>query len=140
MIIAARATPRGKVNVIALNDVTFTCEPIALSGGPDEYSWHRVDGDIPPRSSGQNSSILTIHRITPADEGEYYCMATKFGHCAKSNNITVIVKGKKTTVPCMNTHLTTVNFNIRHDLFMLHNSPNITLNNFIIIKITNLHL
>ena len=93
LIIAVRATPRGKINIIALNDVTLTCEPHGVEGEPDGYSWHRVDGDIPPHSSGQNSSILTIHRITPADEGEYYCMATQYGHCAKSSNIKVIVKG-----------------------------------------------
>ena len=99
--IAAKATHKGKmpetgtINVIALNDVTLTCSiPVRIVGAPAyEYSWHRVDGDIPPYSSGQNSSILTIHRITPADEGEYYCMATQFGHCAKSNNIEVIVEG-----------------------------------------------
>ena len=96
LIIAVRATPRGKINIIALNDVTLTCEPHGVEGEPDGYSWHRVDGDIPPHSSGQNSSIFTIHRITPADEGEYYCMATQYGHCAKSNNISVIVvTGKK---------------------------------------------
>ena len=99
LIIVAKATPKGitpvkgTIEVTALNDVTLTCKPIRLSGEPDEYSWHRVDGDIPPHSSGQNSSILTIHRIVPADEGEYYCMATMFEHCAKSNNIEVIVKG-----------------------------------------------
>ena len=97
LIIAARATPRGKINVIALNDVTLTCIPVG--GSPDVYSWHRVDGDIPPHSSGQNSSILTIHRILPADEGNYSCMATWFGHCAKSNIIEVTVAGKKTAVP-----------------------------------------
>ena len=95
LIIVAKATPKGTIRVTALNDTTLTCKPSGLSGEPDEYSWHRVDGDIPPHSSGQNSSILTIHRITPADEGKYYCMATQFGHCAKSNNITVIVTGKK---------------------------------------------
>ena len=92
LIIAAKATPRGII-VEALNDVILSCIPQGVTGGPDEYLWHRVDGDIPPHSSGLNSSMLTIHRITPADKGEYYCMATKFGHCAKSNNIEVIVKG-----------------------------------------------
>ena len=101
LIIVAKATPKGitpvkgTIEVTALTDVTLTCRLIRSSGEPDGYSWHRVDGNIPPHSSGQNSSILTIHRITPADEGEYYCMVAWFGHCAKSNNITVIVTGKK---------------------------------------------
>ena len=84
---------KGTIEVTALNDVILTCRLIRTSSEPDEYSWHRVNGDIPPHSSGQNSSILTIHRITPADEGEYYCMATQYGHCAESNNIKVIVEG-----------------------------------------------
>ena len=104
MIIVARATPKGKINITPLNDVTLTCEPHGVEGEPDGYSWHRVDGDIPPHSSGQNSSFLTIHRVTPADEGKYYCMATQYGHCARSNNITMIVTGKKTTVLCMYNH------------------------------------
>ena len=85
-----------EIPVTALNDVTLTCSP--LRGTPDEYSWHRVDGDIPPHSSGQNSSTLTIHRIVPADEGEYYCMGTEHGHCAKSKIVNVTVEGEKTTV------------------------------------------
>ena len=104
LIIVAQATPKGTIQVTALTDVTLTCRLIRLSSEPDGYSWHRVDGDIPPRSSGQNSSRLTIHRITPADEGKYYCMATQYGHCARSNNITMIVTGKKTTVLCMYNH------------------------------------
>ena len=101
LIIVAKATPKGiepikgTISVTALNDVTLTCERKGLKDVPDGYSWHRVDSDIPPHSSGQNSSIFTIHRITPTDEGNYYCMVARFGHCAKSNNITVIVTSKK---------------------------------------------
>ena len=92
LIIAVSAQPNS-ASITALNDVTLTCIP--QRGTPEEYSWHRVDGDIPLHSSGQNSSRLTIHRIVPADEGEYYCMGTLFGHCAKSNIVNVIVTGKK---------------------------------------------
>ena len=82
-----------EITVKALNDVTLTCIP--RRGTPKEYSWHRVDGDIPLHSSGQNSSRLTIHRIVPADEGEYYCMGTLFGHCGKSDIVRVTVISKK---------------------------------------------
>ena len=85
------ASPK-KISVAALNDVILTCT--SLDDEPDGYSWHRVDGDIPSQSSGHNSSILTISRITPADMGEYYCIATWFGHCAKSNLVEVLVYGK----------------------------------------------
>ena len=92
LIIVLIAQPNS-ANVTVSSDVTLTCEP--QRGTPEEYSWHRVDGDIPLHSSGQNSSRLTIHRIVPADEGEYYCMGTAFGHCATSNTIEVMVNGKK---------------------------------------------
>ena len=85
------ASPK-KISVAALNDVILTCT--SLDDEPDGYSWHRVDGDIPSQSSGQNSSILNISRITPADMGEYYCVATQFGHCAKSNLVEALVYGK----------------------------------------------
>ena len=88
-----------EITVTALNDFTLTCIP--RRGTPQEYSWHRVNGSIPPNSSGQNSSRLTIHRIVPADEGKYYCNGTRFGHCAKSNEVKVIVNGKETTLPHM---------------------------------------
>ena len=97
------------ITVTALNDITLTCTPI-LTQEPPEYSWHRVDGDIPPHSSGQNTSTLTIHRIVPADEGEYYCMGTMFGHCAKSDKVNVSVNGKETTVTHMYNCLAIVNF------------------------------
>ena len=82
--------------VTALNNVTFMCIPSSPYAMPDGYSWHRVDGDIPSHSSGQNTDTLTIHRVVPADEGKYYCMATQFSrHCAVSNNVMVIVQSKK---------------------------------------------
>ena len=92
LIIALNIRP-AKVFVAALNDVTLTCLP--TQGTPHVYSWHRVDGDIPAHSSGQNTSTLTIYRIVPADEGEYYCMGALFGHCAKSDTVKVRVNGKK---------------------------------------------
>ena len=79
--------------IVVLNDATFTCTPISIE--PDEYSWHRVDDDVPSHSSGQNTNRLTIRRVLPADDGQYYCMAKLFGHCAVSNNVTVTVEGKK---------------------------------------------
>ena len=98
MIIALSIQPT-EITVTVLNDVTLTCIP--QRGRPDGYSWHRVDGDIPPHSSGQNSSTLTIYSIVPANEGEYYCMGIGHGHCAKSNIVNVTVNGKETTVPHM---------------------------------------
>ena len=94
MVTEIFATPASST-VIAFNDVTLTCLLRSLNNRPDGYSWHRVDGDVPSQSSGQNTNTLTIHRAVPADEGQYYCMATWFGHCAVSKNVMVIVEGKR---------------------------------------------
>ena len=109
LIIALSIQPTN-ITVTALNDITLTCTPTFTQDTPLEYSWHRVDGDIPAHSSGQNSSTLTIHRIVPADEGEYYCMGTLHGHCAKSDKVNVSVNGKETTVPHMYNSLAIINF------------------------------
>ena len=93
LVTGVTASPTSST-VVALNDVTLTCIPTTT---PDGYSWHRVDGDVPSHSSGQNTNRLTIHRAVPADEGQYYCMAMLFGHCAVSNNVMVTVEGKKMT-------------------------------------------
>ena len=79
--------------VIALNDVTLTCS--ATYDSTITYSWHRVGGSVPSKSSGQNSNRLTIPRVVPADEGKYYCLAKSYRHCAKSNKAVVTVYGKK---------------------------------------------
>ena len=112
MIIGISIQPTN-ITVTALNDITLTCTLTLTNSTTVEYSWHRVDGDIPSDSSGQNTSTLTIHRIVPADEGEYYCMGTQFGHCAKSDKVNVTVNGKETTVPHMYNCLAIVNFNNR---------------------------
>ena len=93
LVTGVSATPASST-VVAFNDVTLTCT--SSSSSVDEYSWHRVNGDVPSHSSGQNTNTLTIHRAVPADEGQYYCMASQFGHCAVSSNVMVIVQGKKT--------------------------------------------
>ena len=86
--------------VIALNDVTLTCSTTYIGG--IRYSWHRVGGSVPSKSSGQNSNRLTIPRVVPADEGQYYCIAESFGHCAKSNEAAVMVDGEKIALSCIN--------------------------------------
>ena len=93
MIIGVVATSASST-VLALDDVTLTCEPASPTVRPDGYSWHRVDGTIPSHASGQTTNMLTLHRVVPEDEGQYYCMATQFGHCAVSDNVMVIVEGK----------------------------------------------
>lgn len=45
-------------------------------------------------SSGQHSNTFTIHKATPLDEGEYYCVARKSGITVQSNTASVVVDGK----------------------------------------------
>ena len=90
MITDVVVSPNSSTVVAASNDVTLTCIP-TLS--PDIYSWHRVNSDLPSSSTGQSTNRLTLHNVVPADEGQYFCMATLFGHCAVSNNVTVTVEG-----------------------------------------------
>ena len=59
------------------------------------YSWHRVDGNLPTGSTGQHSDTLTIRRVTPYDEGMYYCTARKSGISVDSSNGSIEVDGKK---------------------------------------------
>ena len=82
-------------NVDASDDVTLTCSTRSPLVVPFSYSWHRVNGNIPSHASGQNTNRLTISKVTPGDEGEYYCMATWFGNCATSDNVMVTVKSKE---------------------------------------------
>ena len=79
--------------VTSSSDVTLTC--ISSSYNAPSFSWHRINGVLPMRSSGQNTNKLTIHNVVKADEGEYYCMGIQFKHCAVSNNAMVVVNGKE---------------------------------------------
>ena len=93
MITGVTARPASST-VVTLNDVTLTCSSISSSIAIT-YSWHRVDVDLPPSSTGQNTNRLTLHNVVQADEGQYYCMGIAFGHCAVSNKARVIVEGIK---------------------------------------------
>ena len=84
-------THPSSTTVIALQDVTLTC-----SSSVDDvtYSWHLDGGSLPSRSRGQNSNTLAIPRVTPPDEGRYYCMANKEGISVESNRARVRVNGE----------------------------------------------
>ena len=78
--------------ITALEDVTLMC---SASVDDVKYSWHCVDGHIPSHSHGRRNDTFTIHRVTPHNEGTYYCVAKKSGISVKSNNALVQVDGKK---------------------------------------------
>ena len=78
------------ITIIALEDVTLSC---SASVDDAKYSWHRVDGSVPPRSQGQNTNELTILQAIPPDEGMYYCIAMKEGIRAESNRAILNVDG-----------------------------------------------
>ena len=58
------------------------------------YSWYRVGGDVPSRSIGKNNSTLTIPRITPYDNGMYYCVAKWNKISVESNKAIISVNGE----------------------------------------------
>ena len=87
--------PRNPV-FTAFDNVTLTCGTISvvpLVGVT--YLWHRVGGDIQKKAKRKNSAKLIIPSVVPEDEGEYYCMAEQFGHCAESNRIMLWIDGEK---------------------------------------------
>ena len=89
--------PRSQT-VMPFDDVTLTCQVPSVSKQYDSrlsYTWHRIGGDIPVNSSEKTNCKLTILRFGLADEGEYYCMPEVFGHCAKSNTVTLTLDGEK---------------------------------------------
>jgi len=114
-----RAVPNNPT-IIALHDVTLTCEPLIYQGSHDnirDYKWHRVGGDISENSTGKMSNRLTIPRVVPADEGQYYCTAEQFEHCAESNKVTVKVDGEK-IVPCMYVRMYVCMYVHMYDLYV----------------------
>ena len=83
--------PVSTFTAIALEDITLSC---SASVDGVKYSWYRVDGHIPHHSQGRLNDTFTIHRVTPHDEGMYYCVAKKNNISAQSNSISVQVNGK----------------------------------------------
>ena len=83
--------PVNSTTIIALEDVTLTC---SASVDDVAYSWHRVGGTLPSQSQGQNNNTFTIDRVTPHDEGMYYCVARKSGIRVESTSALVAVDGK----------------------------------------------
>ena len=94
-IIEITTLPVGSVTVIALEDVTLNC---SASFDNVTYSWHRVNGSIPARSVGQNSNIFTIPRVTPHDDGAYYCIAKIENFSVESNKAVVRIDGENSFV------------------------------------------
>ena len=81
-------------NVKALTNVTFTCSASYIPGVTYSYSWyHYYDDILAARSTGQNTSTLTITRAIPPDEGMYYCIATNDGGSTSSRSASLTVDG-----------------------------------------------
>jgi len=91
LVLEITTQPVRSATVIALEDVTLTC----LASVDDvTYSWHRVGGGVPLRSIGKNNSTFTIPRITPYDNGMYYCMAKWNKISVESNKAIINVNGE----------------------------------------------
>ena len=91
MITEITTHPTNSTTVIALEDITLMC---SASVDDVRYSWHCVDGHIPSHSHGRYNDTFTIHRVTPHNEGTYYCVAKKSGISVQSRNAIVQVDGE----------------------------------------------
>ena len=74
--------------IIALQNVTFACKAKGLAV---IYKWKRHKNDTTIATVKQSS--LTISKVTPLDEDQYYCVAITRGGYAFSNNATLMVNG-----------------------------------------------
>ena len=88
--------------VLALQDITLNC---SASIDIARYSWHRVDGHIPSHSHGRHSDTFTIYRVTPHNEGTYYCVAKKHGIIVRSIDALIEVDGKELRIIIYNTSI-----------------------------------
>ena len=95
------------------NNATLICEiPTTSDEKQPEttYSWHRVDGggddDIQKKAKGKKSAKLIIPSVVPEDEGEYYCIAERYGHCGKADKIKLTVDGEM-IIQCNYRHIAT---------------------------------
>ena len=84
--------PINATTVLALESVTLNC---SASIDDVKYSWHRVDGHIPSHSQGRHDGTFTIHRVTPHNQGAYYCVANKHGIIVRSDDAFIGVDGKE---------------------------------------------
>ena len=85
-----------KQMINALQDVRLTCE---AEGFGVKYEWKRHNGSFTgSRVTGRRRSTLTISRVIPLDEDQYYCVAMTDGGYAFSNNVTLTVNGEKNNV------------------------------------------
>ena len=82
------------VAVMPYNNITLTCVVKRVQYMALVYTWYRRDGNT-SKSIGVHSSKFTISRFGLADEGQYYCEAKAYGHCGKSNRITLTLDGEK---------------------------------------------
>lgn len=80
--------PISILNAIAMEDITLIC---SASVDDVTYSWHRVEGNIPEKSQGEDDEMFTIPEITPRDAGVYYCTASQNGVIVQSNKAVVTV-------------------------------------------------
>ena len=64
--------PRSQtVAVMPYNNITLTCKVVQVQHIDVTYTWRRVDGHIPAKSTGVHSDKLTIPWFGLADEGQF---------------------------------------------------------------------
>ena len=89
-----RIEPRSQtVAVMPCDNITLTCVVVQAQYLALVYTWYQGNGNT-TKSIGVHSSKFTISRFGLADEGQYYCEAKAYGHCGKSNRITLTLDGE----------------------------------------------
>ena len=68
------------------------CE--ATGEGTLNYQWRRLSGSPPDNVQGNNTTNLTISKITVSDSGEYYCVVNNGGTGVSSQEVQVTVKSE----------------------------------------------
>ena len=83
------------ITAVALETITFTSE---AEGFHVRYEWRHYSDNINSSSYSvkSNSSTLTLHSVTPLDEGHYCCVAmTRKDNHVFSNNATLTINGNE---------------------------------------------
>ena len=81
------------IDAVALQNVSLMCD---ARGFHVRYEWRHYNGSGRNYSINSNSSTLTLYRVTPLDEGCYYCVAmTGKDNKIFSTNATLTVNGNE---------------------------------------------
>ncbi|XP_065918159.1 basement membrane-specific heparan sulfate proteoglycan core protein-like isoform X2 [Dysidea avara] len=95
-VVTTHPNSNGPITVAEGGDVMLSCE--ATGEGTLNYQWRRLSGSPPDNVQGNNTTNLTISKITVSDSGEYYCVVNNGGTGVSSQEVQVTVKRRPAIV------------------------------------------